>query len=172
MLIRNAEPSDAAEIEAVRVSAWQAAYTAFMPETYLANLDPTANVDSLNSRLKRQDSSFSCLVAERQGRVIGFSLVGSPRFPSNPSTAELWALYVAPNAWQDGVGTALLQRSLDLTSNQGFTTIKLWCIKGNAPAQRRYEAHGFAATGEERTTLALTGHPLHELCYSLNISSM
>lgn len=168
MLIRNAAPSDAAEIETVRVNAWQAAYAAFIPETYLTNLDPTVNVDALSSRLKQQDSSFSCLVAERQEHVVGFSLVGSPRFPSPPSTAELWALYVVPHAWQGGIGTVLLQRSLDLVRKQGFNAIKLWCIKGNAPAQRMYEANGFVATGEERTTVALTGHPLHELCYAMN----
>lgn len=49
--IRPALPTDAAVIGQIRVAAWQAAYTFFMPADYLAALDSSANIESLKLKL-------------------------------------------------------------------------------------------------------------------------
>lgn len=166
MSIRLAIPADAKAIGQIRVAAWCAAYQPFMPLDYLESLNPSANLESLTERLTNPAREFTVFVAEDEGNTIGFSIIGSPRYLTQELTVELWALNVSPAYWRKGFGKKLINRSVAESSNLGFSSIELWCIKGNSPAEAVYDCCGFTRTDKERTSSALTGHPLHEVLYS------
>jgi len=69
--------------------------------------------------------------------------------PGSPSTdRHLVALWVAPEARNRGVGTALLAEASREASEAGAETLSLWVREDNAAALRLYDTLGFAATGE------------------------
>ena len=165
MIVRLAAAEDAGAIGRVRVAAWQAAYRGHMPADYLDSLDPAANLDELGAILQSPEPPFRVRVAELDGEVAGFSILGRPRYPAGAGTLELWALNVAPRYWRRGIARALVGQSLDDGKSAGAMTLELWCIPANCAACALYESRGFTPTGQHRTTTALTGHPLHEIAY-------
>ena len=167
ILIRRATGCDAEAIARVRVRAWRTAYTSFMPAPFLAQLDPTANVTHWRRKLVHQGREFSVIVAELDATVAGFAIIGAPRYEGGPGAAELWSINVDPDFWHAGVGSALLRRAVADARDYGYSRVELWCIAGNAAARSLYEKCGFRATGRERTTSHLTGHPLEEVSYEL-----
>ena len=166
MTLRPAIPADAGAIGQIRVAAWRAAYQRFMPESYLAALNPSANLDSLRAKLASPADDFKLTVAEYDGLVAGFSIIGAPRYEAIQGHMELWALNVLPEYWRRGIGRSLTLHAVREAAALGCRGIELWCINGNAPAQAAYESCGFTLAGKERTSSNLTGHPLHEVLYS------
>ena len=137
-----------------------------MPQGYLESLDPLAHIDSWRKWLAQPTDNSSISVAEVGGSVVGFSTAGLPRYPTGEKCFELWALNVHPAYWRQGIGRALTTRAIDTASLQGFERVELWCISGNAPARTTYENCGFSLAGQERSSSALTGQPLHEVLYA------
>jgi RimJ/RimL family protein N-acetyltransferase len=165
-MIRAAEPKDAEAIGAIRVAAWRAAYQKFMPEDFLTGLNPEQNLAELKERLLVQSPDFNLTVAEEQGKVVAFSIVGKPRYKTTAGTIELWALNVLPEYWRVGIGSSLVERAVSYSCFAGFRRIELWCIEGNTPAQKAYEKLGFSLSGQSRSSSQLTGYTLHELLYA------
>ncbi|SRR5579885_766970 len=71
-------------------------------------------------------------VAEENGRIVGIAAVGD---------GTLGHLYVHPDHQGRGIGTALLEKTMELHPD-GFT---LWTFPANEPACRFYERHGLRA---------------------------
>jgi RimJ/RimL family protein N-acetyltransferase len=165
MLIRPASLEDVEFIGSIRVAAWQAAYRCFMPDAYLDSLDPTENLDGLRAALCAEIPPLTLCIAETEEMPMAFSVLGKPRYDANHSVAELWALNVHPSHWRKGAGQQLVRRALLDAREQKFTSVELWCIRGNLAAERLYEACGFVSNGQVRTT-NFTGYPLHESGYS------
>lgn len=164
-MLRNATPEDAEAIGQIKVAAWRAAYQEFIPADFLAGINPADNLDSLRERLSAQGPEFTISVAETDKKVVAFSIIGKPRYPAALHTMELWALNVIPEYWQLGIGSKLVARAADYSKQHGFDSIELWCISGNRPAQLAYHKAGFVASGQQRSSSQLTGHPIHELHY-------
>jgi ribosomal protein S18 acetylase RimI-like enzyme len=165
-MLRKATPSDAEAIENVRVAAWRAAYQPFIPPEFLAAIETQKNIDDLRERLSVQTMDFSVTVALRGQAVVAFSILGKPRYDAPPGSIELWALNVLPEYWRQGFGKTLTEVAIGSAISGGFSSIELWCIKGNTAAQAIYEKSGFTLTSQERTPSHLTGSPLHEVHYT------
>ena len=58
-------------------------------------------------------------------------------------------LYVLPEFWGRGFGTALLDNSVEWLHSQGFRRVYLWALETNVRARRLYEKYGFAPTSDE-----------------------
>lgn len=164
--LRPALVSDAEAIGRIRVSAWQAAYEAFMPKHFLDALDPLANLEALHEKLAQPTDNFMVNVADIDSSVVAFSILGSPRYATHIQSTELWALNVHPDFWRQGIGRALTFDTVNTAKTLGFQCVELWCIHGNLPACATYESCGFTLTGQERTSSTLTGHPLREILYT------
>ena len=94
------------------------------------------------------DPEISCLVGEVDGELVGFStLRPSPEADAGGSTAEMPTLYVHPDHWRRGHGTALCAAALDEARARGFTELTLWVLEINAQAAAFYEALGFSFDG-------------------------
>lgn len=170
-MLRPARPDDAQAMEELRVAAWRAAYTSFMPSEFLSGLNPADRVAGLAERLSNQSREYWATVAEIRDEVVGFTVLGQPRYEADAKTAELWALYVNPLQWRKGIGGRLLAYALNAAYLNSYRQVELWCLKGNEAAQKAYEKAGFTLSGKERHSSNLIGTPLHELQYVIALQA-
>ena len=77
--------------------------------------------------------------------------------------ADLKELYVHPDRWGEGVGTALLAAGLDRLPAD-VTAVRLETLSGNERAAAFYEARGFERTG--RRTIEVGGEPYEAHVYT------
>ena len=88
------------------------------------------------------------LVADDDG-VVGFiqiRLEETKPFVGDDET-DLKELYVHPDRWGEGVGTALLEAGLDRLPAD-VAAVRLATLSGNERAAAFYEARGFERTGD------------------------
>jgi ribosomal protein S18 acetylase RimI-like enzyme len=133
--IRRASVSDAAEIAAVHVRTWQAAYQHVFGTERLAHLDIPRRVAGWTRALEEGESIF---VADDEGRVVGFVSVGA---------CELYAIYTLPEAWGSGAGPALMRAAVAQLREDGCADAFLWVLEDNPRARRFYEREGWELDG-------------------------
>ena len=63
--------------------------------------------------------------------------------------AEVYGLYVDPDRWGAGVGTALWG-AVEAGWDQGIAAVALWVLRDNVRAREFYAARGLAPDGAER----------------------
>lgn len=88
------------------------------------------------------------LVAELDGRVVGYVRLGSPTpLLCNAHVRQIQGLVVAEEARGAGVGRALLRAVCEEARRHGARRLTLRVLGHNTPARRLYEAEGFAVEG-------------------------
>ena len=158
--IRPASPADAERIAQVHVTSWQGAYAGLLPAEYLAGLDLQARASRWESVLTSSPDK-RVLLAEQGPRTLGFASFGpSGDEDAEPTTAELYAMYLEPDTWGRGVARDLLRTVLGEVPVGSQMT--LWVLDGNDRAQRFYRRHGFHPDGVERIE-EYGGTPLTEI---------
>jgi ribosomal protein S18 acetylase RimI-like enzyme len=147
--VRHARVQDAPAIGRVHVHAWQAAYRGQMPDDYLDGLRPEERAASWARGLRREPDRDAMLVAEDNGHLVGFALVGPAQDPVG--AGQLYAINVDPDHWGKGAGRALLAAAQAELVRLGYTEAVLWVLPGNARARRFYELAGWADDAAQRT---------------------
>ena len=133
------EPQEADEAARLYVRSWQAGYKGLLPQYYLDLLSPERWKDSFEGL----PGSF---VLTEGGVIAGHSCARPAADEKMPGWGEVHTLYVLPEYWGRGFGTALLDNSVRWLKNQGFDRIYLWALEGNVRARRLYEKYGFTPT--------------------------
>ncbi|GHG98229.1 GNAT family N-acetyltransferase [Streptomyces rubradiris] len=161
--IRPMTLADCDRVSEIRVRGWRHAYRGLVPQPYLDRLDIAADAERRRERFARGDGPVVNLVAERDGRVLGWAAVGPYRDGgTHTADAELYAIYVDPAHLGGGIGRALLAAAAGRCA--AGARLLLWVLKGNAPARRFYERAGFRADGAEEPFEA-DGVPVPEVRY-------
>ena len=96
--------------------------------------------------------------------IVGFVTVSPSRDEDLPGFGEVRALYVAPDRWRSGAGSALLAQAEVLLGDAGFNEAHLWVLEDNPRARRFYERAGWALDGA-RKVVEIGGRPLAEVRY-------
>jgi GNAT superfamily N-acetyltransferase len=143
-------PDDAVAISDVRIRSWGAAYA------HVFALDRLAGMDSRRAQQERHWRELienprwksHMLIAERGREAIGFASIGRAR--DDVSAAEVYAIYVVPEAWRAGAGSALMQESLRRLRADGFAEAILWVLDDNPRARAFYEREGWTQTDVRR----------------------
>ncbi|SEP51434.1 GNAT family N-acetyltransferase [Amycolatopsis saalfeldensis] len=168
--IRLATVADAAEIAAVHIGSWQAAYDGLLSAEFLAGLSLPARERAWTEALSAADSRHTVLVTSVDGAVTGFAAVGPSRDEdATPETGELSAIYLVADHWGRGAGRALHERAVAALAAT-FSTATLWVLSTNARARRFYERAGWSP--EDRTkveTIANGTVTLDEVRYRLSL---
>jgi len=150
--IREATPADARAIAEVHVRSWQAAYRGELPDDYLDRLSVDERERQWIERLAEAVLRGGTVVAEEDGRVIGFAGFGPTRDADAPAgTGEVYALYLLPGSVGRGVGRELFAQVNARLRELGYTRATLWVLATNQRSRRFYEAAGWAFDGTERT---------------------
>ena len=160
-MIRPAKQTDAQALGAVYCQGWQQGYAGLMPQFFLDALTP-ANCAPKPDHIA-PDRRF---VAEVNGEVVGTITVGKGRDRGSEGFAEIYALYVLPEHWRTGQGSALVRSVVDTVKAQGFSGLYLWTLGDNARARAFYEHLGMMPTGQERE-FEIAGSYLPEVKYQL-----
>jgi len=128
--IRAALPSD----EAVWRDLWQG-YLSF----YRAQLDDEVTRRTWK-RILDPDSQIMCVVAEVEGRVVGFAnCVVHEHTWETQAVCYLSDLFVAPQARDRGVGSALIEWLRNAMRAEGWARIYWVTRADNAQARRVYD---------------------------------
>jgi GNAT superfamily N-acetyltransferase len=145
MQVRDAKPDDAFAVESIRVRGWQIAYRHVFPpeELDLLPVDETR----WRKRFIEEPPGWSTFVAERDGDIVGFASVGPSR--DERDIGELYAIYVDPHSWSNGVGRALIERAEQRLARE-FDEATLWVLSDNPRARRFYERAGWHVDGASK----------------------
>lgn len=163
--VRAAQSSDAADIGLVHVRAWQVTYAGHFPQEFLDALDPAQRGDVWRRYFERGPSDREALLVSDIGtHVGGFANVGPSRDEGADGVGEVYAIYLLPELWGQGLGRDLMVAALDALAGHGFGEATLWVLNANERARRFYEAGGWSADGATRIDDA-RGFPVVEVRY-------
>ena len=147
-LIRPATPEDARPIAEVHVASWRAAYRGLLPDAYLDRLSVDEREAQRREHLDDPSGEWGTLVAEEDGRVIGFVTFGPTRDDdAPPGTGEVPAIYLDPAVVGTGIGRDLFAEATDGLRRAGYTRATLWVLEANERARRFYEKAGWTWDG-------------------------
>jgi GNAT superfamily N-acetyltransferase len=169
-VVRLATVADAAEIAAVHIGSWQAAYDGLLPAEFLAGLSLPARERAWTTALSAADSRHTVLVASVDGAVVGFAGVCPSRDEdATPETGELTSIYLLPDRWGRGAGRALHERAVATLAGT-FTTATLWVLSTNTRARLFYERAGWSPDDRTKVeTIANGTVTLDEVRYRLSL---
>jgi ribosomal protein S18 acetylase RimI-like enzyme len=143
--VRDATPDDGAAIRAVADPAWHAAYD---DRLGVAAVDRLVDAWYAPDDLRREITDGGpFVVAEQPSGVIGFAQ--GRRVAGGD--AALSRLYVHPDAWGRGVGTALLGATARRLRPAG--TLRAVVMAANAVGRAFYDRHGFTLRERRMTRL-------------------
>lgn len=150
LVIRKPVPADGPAIGAVHVDAWQHAYADLMPADFLAGMDAERSGEQWQRILRLPPDGNDYRVAELDGRLIGFAVVGDPRDDVPAGTGELAAINFAHDAWGKGYGTQLFAHAVTVLKDRRFSGAYLWVAAGNERAIAFYRHRGWTDDGIDK----------------------
>lgn len=161
-IIRPATSTDAADLAAVHVAAWQKAYRGQLPNNLLDNLS-AANREPLWRQATAAGSQSQVLICEVAEQCVGFASFGRSRdTDATTETAELYAIYLLSEVWGLGYGRQLLEACLKKLQHTQYTHLTLWVLNTNKRAFNFYATAGFEADGTTKSE-QLGGYTLNEM---------
>jgi GNAT superfamily N-acetyltransferase len=166
--LRAAVPEDAMAVAEVHVRSWQEGYRGLMPAEFLAALDPAEWASRYT--FGAPGRPVTTVAVDDAGAILGLATVGpSPESEDASSIGQLYAIYVDPAAWGQGIGRLLLSDAREQLSASGFTEAQLWVLLGNERADRFYRADGWVPDGRRRED-DVRGIRVMDVCYRTTLS--
>jgi ribosomal protein S18 acetylase RimI-like enzyme len=144
--LRAAAPADAEGIARVQERGWRVGYAHVFPEEKLT--EHRIDAGRWRARLEEPQEGSKTLVVVREGAVAGFVSVGPSR--DEPAVGELYAIYVDPEVWGEGVGRELIARAERQLAGDGYLEATLWVLEDNPRARRFYQAAGWSLDGARK----------------------
>lgn len=167
--VRPAEFSDSEGISRVHTRSWQSAYRGLLPDEWLNALRWEDRKVRWDAILTSDNKRHVYVAANPQSDIIGFASSGPSRDEDidQERVHELYAIYLSPEYWGKGIGTALLNvvmKEVPKTAER----LELWVLEDNMPGRRFYESKGFTLDGA--TKLAeIDGYQLEEVRYRIHL---
>ena len=147
--IRPARLSDVKAIAEVHIRSWNETYAGLIPDDFLKAISLSSKIvqwtTSVELALKHHANS-QVLVAEKSGKIVGFSSFGKSRGKIPGYSAEVYAIYMLKKFHGQGVGKRLMEESIQWSRDQGLQNMGLWVLEGN-PTLQFYERMGFQKLG-------------------------
>jgi ribosomal protein S18 acetylase RimI-like enzyme len=145
--LRPAGPDDAAAIAHVFDTSFTATFGHLYDPADLAAFLSGSTEASWRERLA--DEGFAACVAEVDGAVAGFVLLGPSALPGDwpAGTVELRTLYVLPDHQGLRLGTQLLDWAIETARARGASHLALSVFVDNHRARSMYQRYGFDDVG-------------------------
>jgi ribosomal protein S18 acetylase RimI-like enzyme len=144
--------------------AWREAYEGLLPDDVLHGQSMDPNDEEVQQWMERlRENQEGVLIAvDDQETVRGFIDIrwGASETKEfvGEDEADLKAIYVEPDYWNQGVGTALLKRGLEILP-ESISVIRLEMFAKNDVADKFYEAKGFEQTDTGEHEIAGRSYP-------------
>jgi len=143
MEVRPATGADADAVRRVQEESWRAAYAHVFPAERLAS--DFVDADYWRRTIEVPPPGWTLFVVGSP--VRGFVCVGPSR--DEDEVGELYAIYVAPEAWSTGAGRALIERA-EARLAQEYEDATLWVLEANPRARRFYALAGWRPDGARK----------------------
>jgi GNAT superfamily N-acetyltransferase len=144
--IRPARATDVSAIREVAAAAWRAAHAPIVgPERVESVLEDWYDPEGL---CETAVGDVPLFVAEADGGIVGFAQ--GHRDGDDPALFHLVRIYVRPDRWSEGVGTALLERVVEAARERGADRMRLGVMAPNDRARGFYESRGFEHVDDRR----------------------
>lgn len=148
--VRAALPDDADAIADAHVTAWRVGYRGVFPDEYLDSDEfESDRRDWWEQRLidgppDNDNVLNELVVAELDGRVVGFGHVGDELVDDGPRSGrgEVYGFYLHPDAWGSGAATEMM-RTCEAALAGHFDTAVLWTLFATPRSRRFYEKAGW-----------------------------
>jgi ribosomal protein S18 acetylase RimI-like enzyme len=145
MDVRRARLEEARAIAQVHAETWREAYEHVFGAERLASVTVDARLAQWERILAAGQSDV--FVAAADG-IVGFVSTGDSR--DADAEAELFAIYVLPDAWGTGAGSALMRAGIEAMRLRASGDAVLWVLDDNPRARRFYEREGWTLDGERK----------------------
>lgn len=166
--IRTATKDDIPAIAALHVEGWKGAYGGIVDQAYLDGLTVEKRIADWTQWMEADESTV--FIAEEEGAPAGFAVIGRTKTPppgSSPirpsHSGEIYALYLHPDYWRKGIGTALMKHAARELKERRHSTICLWVLDANTRARGFYEKMGGQKLGGKMIEIGPS--TLKEVCY-------
>jgi GNAT superfamily N-acetyltransferase len=148
--LRAGTPADANAIAELHVRTGRHAFAEYLGQAYVDAWDPVAQAERWREGyLAAGDGRV--LVAEEDGRILGFASHGLNRDDLGSDIGELYVLSVDIDSWGRGIGTALVRETETRLHAAGFSNAILWAFTNYDRTRRFYEHRGWAVDGASQT---------------------
>ncbi len=168
--IRQAVETDAEAIATLKTRGWQSAYRGQLPDRFLddLSLELASRIDFWRMRISTQSSArHEIWTADHDDELRGFADLGPARRDDEAGWGEVYAIYVDPLHWSQGVGGALLTHAVRRLSRD-YAIASLWVLESNMKARRFYERAGWALDGATKIENLPDGTELREVRYRVS----
>ncbi|WP_224333324.1 GNAT family N-acetyltransferase [Haloprofundus halobius] len=147
MEIRPANTDDIEAIQRVARLSWEATYHDILSaETVEETVSEWYSEETLSEALGKPGTAF--LVAEGDGEIVGFchGVVEAER-------GDIVRLYVDPDHWREGVGSALYERLRSDLEDFNMSELEAIVLADNEMGNEFYRHLGFEKAGEGEVTM-------------------
>lgn len=145
MAVRPATLDDVQVVRDIARETWHAAYDDVVGAGAVdRQVDEWYAPDVVEEWVTREKGHY--LVAEQDGTVLGYAAGGPSE--DGPGDGVVTAIYVRPDHWGEGVGSALLETLHDRLRDDGCSSVWLAVIADNDVGRSFYEAHGYEVDRE------------------------
>jgi len=148
MKIRLATISDINQVATMHMNAWREAYRGVFPNYVLDKLKPNDFSEKWYSWLK--DPLRVNWIVQSKGKFSGFISFGNTENENIVTNWEIFAIYIDPNYWRQGIGKNLMTSCMDFLKDNEISQVRLWVVQQNIGAQGFYENLGFIKTHKIR----------------------
>ena len=153
LTIRRAEPRDASALGALGAMLMRTHY-AFDPQRFLAAGDHAERGYASFLRSQLEDDDTVVLVAERDGRIVGYVYAGLEPMSWKELRGPAGFIHdvmVEDDEQSAGAGSALIDAAIAWLRDRGAPRVMLWTAERNDGAQRLFLRLGFRRTMIEMT---------------------
>lgn len=169
IVIREATKADIPDIAKIHVSGWQGAYGGIVDQDYIDSKTIEERVQFWSDVF--EENEHIPYVGLIDNKIAGFVSFGPLRTPPAGTSkirplysAEIYALYLYPEFFRKGLGTALIQKSVEQLMILKHRSLCLWVLKGNKRGCAFYEAMGGQRVGKKMLQMGKTN--VKEVCYA------
>lgn len=148
MEIRDATEDDISTVRSVARESWKRAYSDAVPESVIDDAVSEWYAEDAMTRIIGDDEQVCLVATGEDGEIVGFS-----HGATDGDIGDVLRLYVHPDRWHEGIGTALLEAVEERLSEMGAETMQAMVLADNEMGNAFYEEQGFEKTGEAETQL-------------------
>jgi GNAT superfamily N-acetyltransferase len=152
VVVRLAERGEASTLAALHLETALAAYAHVFPDEAEPPTPDEVLAQWEHSLGEEKEHGRRTFIAEDVAAVVGVVLAGPD--PAESNCGHVSRLYVRPDRWGTGIGTALYSCAISHLRDVGFAEATLWVLEHNLRARRWYERLGWSATGERNAVYA------------------
>lgn len=134
--IRQARPGDARGIARLDVETWRTTYAGILTTQFLVGLSERRRELGWATLIEREPRDVRVAV-DGDGTILGFGSCGRNR-ADREFAGEVFTLYVAPDAQNQGIGRGLLFALFERLVAQGCLSAIIWVLREN-PARFFYQ---------------------------------